>query len=286
MSVLAEAEGRPDTIWAVFRRLDLIEDACLVAIAALVAVALFGRLIAPYNPDSLDLQHVLSGPSRIHSLGTDALGRDVLSRLLVGARTSMLGATLVVFVATLAGTAIALATAWRGGWLDSVTRSTLDLLMSFPALLLAFLAVAVFGPGLTAPVIASGVFFSPYFAKIILSAAIRERNLPYVAAGSVLGFSGWTLALRRILPNIMSLIVVQAAATFGYAMINLSALSFLGLGVQPPTADWGVMVASGQQGLLTGHPEESLFASIAILAAVLSFTLLGQRLSSRVTGSE
>ncbi|WP_141004299.1 ABC transporter permease [Nocardioides humi] len=257
------------------------EFVCVVVIALLFAVALLGPLIQPYDPNANDYDAISASASLSHPLGTDALGRDVLSRLIAGARPSMIGAIVVVVLATAVGTAIALFSAWFGGWVDALVSRVLDFLMSFPALLLAFMAVSLFGPGLVAPVIAISIHFTPYFSKIIRGAALRERGLSYVAAAQVLGFSGLFIARRHLLPNVAPLILVQSAMTFGYAMLNLAALAYLGLGVQPPAADWGLLIATGQQGLLEGHPLEALSGCAMVLISVFAFTVLGQQLASR-----
>lgn len=264
-------------------RFDTVERVCLVVIALLLIIALFGPLLAPENPDHLDLLAIGAGPSSAHWLGTDDVGRDNLSRLLVGARTTLLGAAAIVSVAVLAGTFLALLTAWKGGLVDRVTMPVLNLMFAFPALLLAILAAAIFGAGLTTPIIALSIAYTPYIARIARGAALRERHLPYVEAMVVMGHGGFRTTARHILPNIGALVIALATVTYGYAVMDLAAVSFLGLGVQPPTADWGVMVSDGQQGIFTGSPYEALFAGGAIVLAVVATTVLGNRRMSRLT---
>ena len=202
-------------------------------------VAIIGPLIAPFNPTLPNLAMTLVGPTGSHLLGFDFEGRDVLSRLLAGAQSSMLGPLAVVIGALLIGTALAIVAAWRRGLVDSVISSSLDVLFAFPGILLAVLAAAVFGAGLTAASIALAIAYMPYVARVLRGAALKERSQPYVAALEVQGASATSICVRHIIPNIAPLIVAQATIMFGYAMVDLAAISFLGLGVQPPAAELG-----------------------------------------------
>jgi peptide/nickel transport system permease protein len=255
--------------------------AAVVVIVLALVLAAVGPLLAPNDPDAVDLNFAFVGPSAGHLLGFDGQGRDILSRLLVGARTSMLGPLFVVGLSTVAGVAVALALAWRGGRVDAVVSRALDVLLAFPGLLLAILVVALFGTGLTAPVIALSISYMPFFVRILRGAAMRERSLPYVEALTVQGSSARAITLRHLLPNLMPLVAAQATVNFGYAMIDLAALSYLGLGVQPPQADWGAMVFTGQAGIIQGYPAESLLAGACIVLVVCAFNVLGDRLSDR-----
>lgn len=245
----------------------------------LLAAAALAPLIAPYDPTVTDLTALYQGSSPRHWLGTDSNGRDLLSRLLWGGRTALVGPLVITALATLAGASLALIAAWRGGWVDATISRAFDLLFSFPGLLLAILAAATFGKGLTAAVIALAVSYSPYMGRIVRGAAVRQAALPYVTALRANGFNGRRVITNHLLPNVRPLIVSQAAILFGYAMIDLAAVSFLGLGVQQPTPDWGAMVASGLPGILAGHPQEALYASIAIVLTVACVNLLGERLA-------
>jgi len=262
-------------------RRDPVAAACvgLVVIAALIAMT--APLLAPDDPNFVDLSAISQGPSAHHLLGTDASGRDLLSRLMFGARTSLLGPLFVVAIAGTAGTSIALGAAWVGGPVDAVVASALDVIFGFPGLLLAVGAVAVFGSGLTAPVLALGIAYTPYIARVVRGVALRERRLPYVAALQIAGCSGFRVVLRHILPNLGAIVVSQATLAFAYATIDLAAISFLGLGVQPPTSDWGLMIAQGQPAVLAGHPAEAIYPGIALIAVVVSVTLIGRRVGSR-----
>ena len=256
----------------------------LVVIAAATFVAIFGPLLAPYDPDLPDLSQFFVGPAGGHLLGYDGQGRDVLSRLLFGARTSMIGPLAVTVLCMSFGTLLAVAAAWRGGWLDTVISSGLDILFAFPGILLAVLSAAVFGAGLLAPVLALSVAYTPYVARVLRGAALRERAQQYVSALEVQGASGLAICARHLVPNMIGLIVAQATTLFGYAMVDLAAISYLGLGVQPPTADWGVMVSENQQGIIQGYPIPSLAAGICIVIVVVAFNILGERLLERGEG--
>jgi peptide/nickel transport system permease protein len=253
--------------------------------ALLVLLAVLAPLIAPYDPAVGDVLTPQSGPSSAHWLGTDDTGRDILSRLLYGGRTSLGGPALVVLITATAGTLLAVSAAWFGGWFDALVSRLTDLLFSFPGLLLAIVVVAVFGTGFTAPVIALAIAYTPSVARVMRSVAVRERNLPYVAALRIQGASGLSICLRHIVPNLMPVLLVQITVGFGYAMIDLAAISFLGLGLQPPTSDWGLMIAEGQPAILNGAPQQALFAAATVLVAVVSFNVLGESIARRFEGT-
>jgi peptide/nickel transport system permease protein len=249
----------------------------LVLVVALTA-AVVGPYVTPSDPNLPNLSLDFVSPSGGHVLGYDFQGRDVFSRLLAGAQSSLLGPLMVVTIGIVTGVVLALVSTWRGGALDTVISSALNILFAFPAILLAVLATAVFGAGLTAAALALAVAYTPYVARVLRSAALRERNRPYVAALEVQGASATAICLRHLLPNLGSLIVAQATILFGYAMVDLAAISFLGLGVQPPAANWGVMIAENQQGIPQGYPLPALVAGSAIVLVVIAVNLLGERL--------
>jgi peptide/nickel transport system permease protein len=256
---------------------------CSAIVGIAILMAVFGPILSPDDPNASNLANAFVGPVQGHALGFDSQGRDLLSRVLTGARTSMAGPFLVVLVSMAAGTALAITAAWVGGWVDSVISTILDILFSFPAILLAVLAAAVFGAGITAPTLALGAAYTPYIARVLRGAALRERAREYIAACEVQGIGALAICARHLAPNLLPLIVAQATLTFGYAMVDFAAISYIGLGVQPPTADWGVMVSSGQAGVLQGYPLESLTAGGAIVVVVVAVNLLGERLASRDT---
>ena len=251
-----------------------------VLLIATVA-AVLGPYVTPQDPDLPNLSFDFIGPSAGHLLGYDFQGRDVFSRLLAGAQSSMLGPFTVVALSMVAGVLLALVAAWRGGVVDSVVSSGLDILFAFPAILLAVLATAVFGAGQTAAALALVVAYTPYVARVLRGAALRERSRPYIVALEVQGASATAICLRHLLPNLGTLIVAQATILFGYAMVDLAAISYLGLGVQPPTANWGVMIAENQTGIVQGYPLAALLAGLAIVFVAIAVNLLGERLFER-----
>jgi peptide/nickel transport system permease protein len=253
----------------------------VVVLVLVVLAAVFAPLIAPYDPNVGDLLNPYAGPSSDHWLGTDGTGRDVFSRLVFGARTSLLGPAAVVLLALVLGVPLALLSAWRGGMTEFAITRTLDVMFAIPGILLAILAVAMFGPGLGAAVLALAIAYLPYVGRLALTAAEGERRLPYVRALSVQGHSAWRINVRHILRNLAPVIVGQASVAFAYALIDLAGLSFLGLAVQAPQADWGVL-ASDKDAILKGHVLGVASASVLIVVTVLSLFVLG----SRVSGEE
>jgi peptide/nickel transport system permease protein len=253
--------------------------ASAVIIAGATFAAVFGRLLAPYDPNLPNLSLSWAGPGGGgHLLGYDFEGRDVLSRLLAGAQSSMLGPLVVIILSVTAGTLLAVTAAWRRGVTDAVMSTGLNILFAFPGILLAILAAAVFGAGLPAAVIALSIAYLPYVARVLRGAALKERNQPYVSALEVQGVSATAICLRHVVPNIGPLIIAQATILFGYAMVDLAAVSYLGLGVQPPTANWGVMIAENQDGLLLGHSLPAVAAGLCVVTVVVAVNVLGERL--------
>jgi len=266
------------------RRADLTFVASLCVIAAMTLAAMFAPLIAPYDPDLVDLSAVHSGPSAAHWLGTDGLGRDILSRMVFGARTALLGPLLVVVSSTVLGILLGLLAGWRGGWIDAVLGRVFDVVFAFPSLLIAIMAVALFGKGLVAPVIAMSIAYAPFVARLTRSLVVAERSRPYVAAYRVQGFGGAWIAVRRVLPNVTPIVGAQSTLNFGYVLAELAALSFLGLGVQPPTADWGAMINEAQAGLIGGHFLPAIVPAIAVVIVVVAVNVIGEALSDRIGG--
>ncbi|MYS86033.1 ABC transporter permease [Embleya scabrispora] len=260
--------------------------AAVLVLVLLVLLAVCAPLLAPYEPDAIDLKNSLAGTGPDHWLGTDQSGRDILSRMLYGARTGLLGPLAVVGVSTVLGIAMGVVAAWRGGWVDSLLSRSMDLLFAFPAMLLAILCVAVFGAGLTAPVIAMMIAYTPYVGRLVRSIARQEQTRPYIESYRVQGWSGWSICTRHLIPNITPTVLAQSAINFGYALMELAGLSYLGFGVQAPTADWGVMVSEGQNPLLKDVMLPALAPATAIVIAVVAFGIVGEGLADRVSKRE
>ena len=250
--------------------------AVVVVIATLVAV--IGPWVRPYDPNVSNLSDAWLAPGGRHLLGMDAQGRDVLSRLLAGARSSMLGPLAVVAICMVVGSMLALVAAWRRGFTDSAISSGLDILFAFPAILLGALAASVFGASLWAAVLALAVAYTPYVARILRGAMLRERNQQYVTALEIQGCSATSICTKHLLPNVLPLIVAQATILFGYAVLDLAVLSYLGLGIQPPNPDWGVMISENQNGILLRYPLPAFSAGVCIVVVVVAMNLLGERL--------
>ncbi|NUP47761.1 MAG: ABC transporter permease [Catenulispora sp.] len=255
---------------------------CGLICAGLLALALIGPVLTPYPLDQTDILNASQGPSAEHLLGTDSLGRDLLSRLLAGARPSITAPAVIVLASTTLGVIVAVFAAWRGGRVDRVISRMLDVMFTVPGLLVAVIAAAILGTGFWVPVAALTVTYMPYIARIVHSAAIRECRLPYVEACQLAGLSSWRICTRHILRNIAPLAVAQATLAFAWALMDFGAISFLGLGLQPPAAEWGSMVNEGRADLLTGAIWESMTAGVLIVLAAVSFNILGERLAARI----
>ncbi|QEU90591.1 ABC transporter permease [Streptomyces kanamyceticus] len=255
---------------------------CLALVALIVAAALLAPWVVPHDPNAVDLGGALAGPSAEHPLGVDAAGRDTLSRLLLGARTSLLGPLGVVAFSTIAGVAIGTAAAWRGGWLDSVLSRSTELVFAFPGLLLAILIISVYGEGLLAPVLALAIAYLPYVSRLTRALVLAERARPYVSAHQVQGHSALQICLRHVLPNIAPVVLAQATINFGYALMDLAGLSFLGLGVPPLTPDWGRMVFDGQTAIQHGYPLSAVLPCVFIVLTVVAFNVVGERWADQV----
>jgi peptide/nickel transport system permease protein len=274
----APAPSRTSRAWAMLRATGPAGIVSAIVIAVAIFMAIFGTWLAPYDPITPNLSLSWVGPVGGHLLGYDFEGRDVLSRLIVGARTALLGPLVVVIGCMTAGTLLAVTAAWRRGASDAAISSGLDILFAFPGILLAVLAAAVFGAGLVAAAIALAIAYMPYVARVLRGAALKERSQPYVAALEVQGASATSICLRHVIPNLAPLIVAQATILFGYAMVDLAAVSFLGLGVQPPEPNWGVMISENQVGIPQGYPLPALAACVCIVVVVIAVNVLGERL--------
>lgn len=268
--------------FAIRYRGNVLTLAAVTALGLSVLVAILAPLIAPYDPNQVSLIDALQPLSAAHLLGTDEAGRDVLSRVIWGARISLLGPLGVVVGSTVIGVAIGVLSAWRGGWVDSAFSRIVEILFAFPGVLLAILIVAVFGPSLASTVLALAIAYVPYMARTTRSVALGERQMTYVKALELQGMSAWRITALHLVPNIAPLVLAQTSLCFGYAMIDLAGLSFLGFGVQPPEADWGAMVAAGQSALIQGSPAPALAPGVVIVITVVSFSLLGEGMAERV----
>ena len=264
---------RFDWLWA-----DTRAKVALAWILIVLFIAVFAPLIAPTDPNEQNLLSVLAEPSGENLLGTDDIGRDFFSRLLYGARVSMFGAFLAVFVSMIIGIPIGLAAGYLGGPADNVLMRIADSILGFPAIVLAIGLVAALGPGLTNAMVAVGVTFSPSVARLMRGQVLATKNHLYVDAAEQYGSPSWRIVLRHILPNAIQPIIVQAALLLAVAFLAEAALSYLGLGAQPPTASWGGMLSRSSQ-YLHVSPAVQLYApGLAIAVTVLAINALGDSL--------
>lgn len=252
---------------------------------ALILVAVFAPVLAPHNPNTVNPLQTLAASSPEHLLGTDQFGRDLLSRLVYGSRTALLGPLVVVVISTVTGTALGIAAAWHRGRVDALVGRLFDLAFSFPSMLLALLIVTVMSPGLLSAAIAISIAYVPWIGRLTRASALREVNEPYVEALRLQGFSARKICARHVFRNISGVILAQATMSFGFAMVDLAGISFLGLGVQEPTADWGTMINAGESSIVQGHPQEALYAGAALVLAAVTFITLGDALSERFESS-
>jgi peptide/nickel transport system permease protein len=268
------SRGR-ETLSALFaNRLAAVGTAALLL---LVLVALFAPLLLPYGVNEQDLTRRLQAPSAQHWFGTDDLGRDVFSRVLAGTRVSLQVGAVSVGLSLVAGTLIGLLAGYRGGWLDTVLMRTMDVLFAFPVVLLAIAIVAVLEPSLTNTMIAIAVVFTPIFARVVRGSVLAVREEVHVRAVRSLGASDWRILTRHVLPNVAAPVIVQTSLSLAFAILTEAALSFLGLGVQPPRPAWGRLLLEAQ-GFIQLAWWMSVFPGLAIFVTVMAFNLVGDGL--------
>ncbi|UUU36372.1 ABC transporter permease [Streptomyces sp. CA-210063] len=244
-------------------------------LALVVLAAALAPLLAPYAPDAIDLSASLAGTGGDHLLGTDASGQDLLSRVLYGARTSLIAPLLLLAVAALLGVTLGVLAAWRGGWVDTFVSRLTDVMYAFPGLLFTVLIIAVFGTGMTTSVLALGLAYTPTVAKYTRSLALSEARKPYVDAYRVQGMGGARICAFHLVPNLGRAVTGYLVVLFGEALMSLATLSYLGFGAQPPSSDWGLMVQEGQAAVVQGALLPALVPGTAIAAVVVSFNVVG-----------
>jgi len=252
----------------------------IVLVSAVLLAASVGPALCPYNPATPDFLATLAPPSAAHWPGTDDLGRDVLSRILAGGRVSLLVGLISVAAAAVVGAPLGLVSGFVGGWTDSVIMRCTDVLLAFPGLLLALAITAALGSSISTTILAIAVVNMPVLARVARGQAMALRHLDYVVAERALGFGEWTILRNCVAPNALSPIVVQASLLLASSIITESYLSFLGLGVQPPTPSWGNMLHDAI-GFLDQAVWLAWFPGIAIFATVLGFNLVGDALRDR-----
>lgn len=258
----------------------LFTPAVTVAFVVLVLIlvaCILAPVLAPYDPNAQDLANNLAKPSAEHWFGCDQTGRDLFSRVLFGGRTALTSALLVVAISMVIGIPLGLISGYRGGLVDTIIMRCCDILLSFPSLLLAFIFVAAFGRNTINAVLALGIVYVPMLTRLTRSLTLVEKNKVYVSACVSLGYSDTRILYRHILPNCISTILVQITLDIAYAILDLAALSFLGLGTQPPTADWGAMLDEGRAVLLM-NPLLSLIPGLVIVIVVVALNIFSDGL--------
>ncbi|MGX1615374.1 ABC transporter permease [Micromonospora chalcea] len=274
MSATTESTGR--RVLDALRR-DPLAVGGTIVLVLLVVVGLAGPWLAPAGVNDVDVDQMLRPPSGAHPFGTDELGRDVLSRVLVAARVSLQVGAVSVGIALVAGVTLGLFAGYYRGWLDSVLMRCMDVLFAFPVLLLAVAIVAVLGPGLLTAMVAIGVVYTPIFARITRAGVLSVREQVFVRAAVSIGASDLRIMRRHVLPNIAAPLIVQTSLSLAFAILSEAALSFLGLGIQPPAPAWGRMLFDGR-GFVTDAWWLGVFPGAAIFLTVLAFNLVGDAL--------
>lgn len=263
--------------WRRIRR-NRLSFAALCVIALITLAAIFAPWVAPHLPDAPDATAALQGPSWRHPLGTDLYGRDQLSRIIFAARVDLavsFGATLsAVALGALLGAAIG----YRGGWIDNVGMRAVDAVMAFPAFVLAMGITAAMGNSVLNVAIAIAITQVPGYLRLIRGEMLRVREMEYADAARTVGNPPWRIVVVHLLPNCIPPLIVQATLSMGYALLTMAALSFIGLGIQPPQSEWGVMTAEGANQIVTGEWWLFLFPGMAIMISVLAFNLVGDGL--------
>ena len=239
--------------------------------------ALAAPWVAPFDPEAIALGANLQGPSRVHLFGTDSLGRDVLSRTIWGARISLTIGFVSVGLAMVGGAPLGALAAWSGGWADRLVMRAMDVLLSFPTILLAIVVITIFGPGLGNAMLAIGIAQVPLYARLTRAAVLRVKALSFIEAARASGAGEWRVLVRHALPNCLPPLLVQSTLMFATAILSAAYLGFLGLGAQPPTPEWGTMLAKARDFLRTA-PHVSIFPGLTIMLTVLGLNLLGDGL--------
>jgi peptide/nickel transport system permease protein len=268
---------RADQAWRVLVR-NPVSTAALIFIPALAALAILAPWIIPYDPNATDLDHVLQGPTALHWFGTDQVGRDVFSRVLIAARLDLAIAISAVLLSFVIGTVIGGTAALSGGLADRLIGRLTDVLMTFPLFVVAMAMVAALGNSVQSIVLASAVVNLPFFVRLARTEISVLRSQQFVEAARAGGNSELQILFGFMIPNALPTLTVQVSTGLGWAVLNAASLSFIGLGIRPPTAEWGIMVAEGAANILSGFWWLAIFPAIALTLTVLCFNLLGDGL--------
>jgi peptide/nickel transport system permease protein len=244
----------------------------------MVFATIFAEVLSPYDPELISFESMLVPPSADHWMGTDAFGRDILTRIIYGARTALFVGFTAAFVGSTLGLILGVASAYFGGLFDLVVQRLVDILMAFPLIVLALAVVATLGAGTVNVVIAITIPFIPQCARVVRSSALAIREIPYVDAARALGFGHSRIIMRHMVPNVMAPYLIMVTTFVGHAILLEASLSYLGLGVQEPTAAWGLMLQGGAEEFAESAPWVPIFPGLAITLAVFGFNLFGDAL--------
>lgn len=250
----------------------------LFIVMVFILMAIFSELLAPFDPLEVHYESIMAAPSWTYWLGTDDFGRDLLSRIIYGARTAMLVGFIASFVGATLGLFIGVASAYFGGKTDLIVQRLLDILMSFPLIIMALAIVSIFGTGVQNVILAITIPMVPRCARVVRSSALSLREVPYVDAARALGFSHLRIIMRHMIPNVMAPYLIMLTAFMGQAILLEASLSFLGLGVQEPTAAWGLMLQGGAEQYAESAPWLAIFPGVGITLSVFAFNMFGDAL--------
>jgi peptide/nickel transport system permease protein len=261
-----------------FCRSEILGTLGLVLVLVIAVTGLFAELIAPYSPTANDFGAMMEAPSAAHLLGTDQFGRDLLSRIIFGARTAMIVGLTSALLGGVTGLVLGVGSAYFGGTIDLILQRVLDVLMAFPLIILALAVVAIFGTGVQNVIIAITIPLIPRCARVVRASALSIREIPYVDAARALGFGHLRIILFHMVPNVMAPFLIMVTAFVGQAVLAEASLSYLGLGVQEPVPAWGLMLQGGTEEYATTAPWIAIFPGVAIVLAVLGINLFGDAL--------
>ncbi len=246
-----------------------------------VFCAAFGPAVAPYDPYATDLLDTLAAPSAAHWFGTDQIGRDIFSRVIVGVRPVLATAPLATLIATVLGTLLGLLTGYAGGVVDAVAGRLIEVLLALPLIIVALVALVALGPSTGTVIAVIGLVFTPLIARTVRAAVLSERGLDYVAAAELRGETALHIMLVEILPNVLPTVFVETTVRLGYAIFTVASLSFLGFGIQPPSADWGLAIAENYSLITGGFWWTALFSAAATASLVVGVNLMADGIAGR-----
>jgi ABC-type dipeptide/oligopeptide/nickel transport system permease subunit len=264
------------------KRREWVYHLCLGILAVAVLAAVLSPWITPYDPTATSFDSIYLRPGPAHWLGTDQLGRDLLSRIIDGARSTLLGSIALLALATSLGVLIGLTAAWHRGWVDTVLARVTDVMFAFPGLLFVIMIIAVFDSGTVTAVVGMGLAYAPVIAKFARAIALEELARPYVDSYRLQGVGGWELSARYVLPNMVPTLLGYLVVLFGDGLMSLATLNFLGFGSQPPSSDWGLMVEEGRAGVIQGILGPALVPGLTIAIVVVATNVVGVRLSDKL----